>query len=190
MTMASAASGPYRITVEQFLAIEWDDSDVKAELDNGVIRMMAGGTGTHARVQGNVFAALFAKLRGTGCRPYGSDMGVRTHDLALRYPDISVFCGRDGSDNDRLQAFDDPKLVAEILSPSTRRRDMERKLPEYRALPGLGHILYVDPEAETVRLFTRTGPRAWNEAEFSDGEAIDLTEFGLTLSWSDIFGRD
>jgi Uma2 family endonuclease len=188
--MASAASVPYRITVEQFLAIEWDDPDAKAELDNGVIHMMAGGSAAHSRVQGNVFAALFAKLRGSGCRPYGSDMGVRTHDLALRYPDVSVFCGRDGPDNDQLQAFDDPKLVVEILSPSTRRRDVERKLPEYRALPGLRHILYIDPETETVNLFTRTGPRAWNEAEFSDSEQVELAEFGLTLLWSDIFGRE
>ena len=188
--MATAAPEPYYITVEQFLAIVWDDPDAKAELDNGVIHMMAGGSAAHSRIQGNVFAALFAKLRGTGCRPYGSDMGVRTHDLALRYPDVSVFCGRDGPDNDRLQAFDDPKLVVEILSPSTRQRDIERKLPEYRALPGLRHILYADPEAETVSLFTRTGSRAWNEAEFSDGEQVDLAEFGLTLNWSDIFGRD
>ena len=190
MNMATAASEPYRITVEQFLAIVWDDPDAKAELDNGVIHMMAGGSAAHARIQGNVFATLFANLRGTGCRPYGSDMGIRTHDLALRYPDVSVFCGRDGPDNDRLQAFDDPKLVVEILSPSTKRRDIDRKLPEYRALPGLRHILYVDPEGEIVSLFTRTGPRAWNETEFSDGEQIDLTEFGLTLNWPDIFGRD
>jgi Uma2 family endonuclease len=188
--MAIVVSEPYRITVEQFLAIQWDDPDVKAELDNGVIHMMAGRSAAHSRVQGNVFAAFFAKLRGTGCRPYGSDMGVRTHDLALRYPDVSVFCGRDGPDNDRLQAFDDPKLVVEILSPSTKRRDIERKLPEYRALPGLCHILYIDPEAETVRLFTRTGPRAWNEAEFSDADPIELTEFSLTLNWSEIFGRE
>jgi Uma2 family endonuclease len=188
--MASAASEPYRITVEQFLAIVWDDSDAKAELDNGVIRMMGGGSGAHARIQSRLIGTLFAKLRGTGCTPYGPDTGLRTHDLSLRYPDVTVYCGRDGPENDSLLAFDDPKLVAEILSPSTRRGDIERKLPEYRALPGLQHILYVDPESETVRLFTRTGPRAWNEAEFSDGEAIELTEFGFTLNWSDIFGRD
>jgi Uma2 family endonuclease len=188
--MASAASESYRITVEQFLAIVWDDSDAKAELDNGVIRMMGGGSGAHARVQRNVLTALANKLKGKGCSPYGSDTGLRTLDHSLRYPDVAVYCGRDGPANDRLLAFDDPKLIAEILSPSTRQRGIESKLPEYRSLPGLRHILYIDPEAETVRLFTRTGPRAWNEAEFSGGEVIDLAEFGLTLNWSDIFGRD
>ncbi len=188
--MATAAPEPYLITVEQFLAIVWDDSDAKAELDNGVIRMMAGGSGAHGRIQSRLIGTLFAKLRGTGCTPYGSDTGLRTHDLSLRYPDISVYCGRDGPDNDHLQAFDDPKLVVEILSPSTKRRDIERKLPEYRAVPGLRHILYIDPETETVRLFTRTGLRAWNEAEFSDGEQVELTEFGFALVWSDIFGRE
>lgn len=37
------------LTAEQFLDIEFP-SELKAELDNGVIRMMAGGSRDHARV--------------------------------------------------------------------------------------------------------------------------------------------
>lgn len=42
-------------TAEQFL--DTDLGEQKAELDNGVIRMMAGGTARHAQVSGNIFAA-------------------------------------------------------------------------------------------------------------------------------------
>ena len=64
------------LTAEEFLEIDFGER--KAELDNGVIRMMAGGTRRHARVQSNIVAALAARLRGTGCAPYGPDMGART----------------------------------------------------------------------------------------------------------------
>lgn len=58
------------VTTEQFLRMDFGP-DKKAELDHGVVRMMAGGTAAHARVQANVLALLRAALRGTGCRPYG-----------------------------------------------------------------------------------------------------------------------
>ena len=187
--MATAATEHYRVTAADFLAIIWDDSDMKAELDNGVIRMMGGGTAAHSRVQGNIFAALLTKLRGSGCSPYTSDMAVRTHDLGVRYPDVSVFCGKDGRENDRALAFDDPKLIVEILSPTTRKKDVQVKLPEYRALPSLAHIMYVDPDAETVRLLTRTSASAWNDAELQRGEDVALPALGVTLTWDEIFGR-
>lgn len=183
------ATNPRLLTVEEFLAIHWDDPDAKAELDNGVIRMMSGGSVAHARIQGNVQGALFLKLEGTACRPFGPDMGLRMHDLALRYPDVSVYCGHDGAENDCLQSFDDPWLVVEVLSPSTRKTDTEVKLPEYRAVAALQHILYIDPDVQTVRQLTRTGPRSWNDADRLPGEPIELETLGVTLDWNDIFGR-
>jgi len=83
------------LTAKAFLEIDFGEK--KAELDNGVIRMMAGGTVRHAQVQGNIFGWLRQQLRGTGCRPYGSDMATATHDFSIRYPDVSVFCGPRGS---------------------------------------------------------------------------------------------
>ena len=188
-----AAVQPRLITADEFLAIEWDDSDMKAELDNGVIRimrMMAGGNADHSRVQGNILAALRDKLRGTGCRPHGSDMAVLLHDYSIRYPDVSVYCGRSGKEDGQRTAFNDPKLVVEVLSPTTRRQDVERKLPEYSAMQSLDAILYVDPDEESVRLMTRTSNANWRSEDVGAGHAIELQALGVTLSWSDVFARD
>ena len=188
-----ASAQPRLITADEFLAIHWDDSDAKAELDNGVIRimrMMAGGNADHSRVQGNIFAALREKLRGTGCRPHGSDMAVLMHDYSIRYPDVSVYCGRSSEADGKRQAFDDPKLVVEVLSPTTRKQDLEIKLPEYSALQSLDAILYVDPDEESVRLMTRASNANWR-SEFVDvASDIPLQALGVTLTWSDVFARD
>jgi Uma2 family endonuclease len=188
-----ATAQPRLITADEFLAIEWDDSDAKAELDNGVIRimrMMAGGNADHSRVQGNIFAALREKLRGTGCRPHGSDMAVLMHDYSIRYPDVSVYCGRSGREDGKRQAFDDPKLVVEVLFPGTRRQDLENKLPEYSALQSLDAILYVDPDEESVRLMTRTSNANWRSEFVEPGKDVPLHALGVILSWTDIFARD
>jgi len=176
------------LTVEDFLEIDFGDK--KAELDNGVIRMMAGGTGSHARVQGNIISFLRTALRGSGCRPYGSDMGVRAHDLSLRYPDVSVFCGRDTPDNDALKTFDDPRMIVEILSPSTASDDLRIKLPEYRTIASIETILFVDPDTGTMRLLQRTGAASWTDAELPVGSDVPLPTFGLTMPNSEIFSRD
>ncbi|MEN2785664.1 Uma2 family endonuclease [Sphingomonas qilianensis] len=67
------------LTAEEFL--RFDFGDRKAELDNGVIRMLAGGTRRHAEVQGTIFGWLWQHLRGSQCRPYGPDMATRTRSV-------------------------------------------------------------------------------------------------------------
>ena len=178
------------LTVDEFLELEIELEGVpRVELDNGVIWAMAGGSAAHNRVQRNVLAALANRLRGTDCSPYGSDMGVRAHDLSLRYPDVSVFCGRDGPENDKLKQFDDPKLIVEILSPSTRRKDEDVKLPEYRAIPSLEAILYIDPDAEMVRLSTRTAGGGWRDFEIPTVEDVILSSLDIALTRAEIFAR-
>ncbi len=190
MATAPAPDDYYHITAEQFLAIQWDSSDVKAELVAGVVRMMSGGTAAHSRVQRNIIIALGNRLRGSGCSPHGSDMAVKTAYDAVRYPDVSVFCGKDEPDSDRIQAFDDPKVLIEILSPSTRTGDLAEKLREYRTLASLEHLLFVDPATETVRHLARTGMSSWNDAELDVGSDVDLCAFGGVLTHDDIFARN
>ena len=184
-----ATISPRPITVDEFLAIRWDDPDAKAELDNGVIRMMAGGDLDHSRVQGNVFGLLFNALEGTPCRPHGSDMGVAVHDVSFRYPDVSVVCGEDTPELGGEQLERSPRLVVEVLSRTTRDIDLGVKLAEYRAVGSLDHILLIDPKAQTTRLLTRTGPRAWNDTELAVGEDVNLSALGVTLKQANIFRR-
>ena len=176
------------ITVEEFLEIEFPP-DTKCELDNGVIRMMAGGTVRHAELQGNVFNLLRNKLRGSGCKPFGSDLGVKTSDMALRYPDVTVLCG-DRSNDGEAKAVDDPRMIVEVLSPSTRALDLGVKLQEYRAISTVMTVLLVDPTTETARLIERTGPAAWTDQDFAGGEDVSITDLGITLPHAEIFARD
>lgn len=176
------------VTAEEFL--DFDFGDRKAELDNGVIRMMAGGSARHARVQGNIFASLYASLRGTGCTPYNSDMATRTHDLSIRYPDVTVFRNHDGSDDDDKKAFPDPRVLFEVLSASTSRTDLKVKVPEYKALPSVDTIVLVDIAAERVRVIQRTGRDDWAEHGYDVPTDVVLPSLGVTVAHAEIFARD
>lgn len=176
------------LTADEFLAIDFGEK--KAELDNGVIRMMAGGTARHARVAYNLLLALGTRLRGSGCTPYGADMATRTRDISIRYPDVSVFCGRDGPEDDDAKAFDDPRVLFEVLSAGTARTDLRVKLEEYRALPTVDTIVFVDIATERVRIVQRTGPQGWSDITHEDPADIPLPALGIALPHAEVFARD
>jgi Uma2 family endonuclease len=176
------------LTAEDFLDIDFGER--KAELDNGVIRMMAGGTLRHSRVQTNIIIALAPRLRGTGCAPHGSDMAVQTRGMSIRYPDVSVFCGREGSDHDTEKSAPDPRLIFEVLSAGTARTDLRVKLEEYRELASIDTIVFVDIAEERLRVVQRTGTNGWSDISYQEPTDVLLPSLDLTLTHEEIFARD
>jgi Uma2 family endonuclease len=193
--MASLVQTPLRdnpayrqVTVEEFLELELEQ---RAELIDGMIYMMAGGSRNHAAVSRNILVALSVKLRGSACQPFGPDFGVRTSPATVRLPDASVYCGLATAEEDlKAKLAGDPKLVVEVLSPSTRREDERVKLPEYQALAGVELILLVDPDADRVRLVERKGPESWSDDWLPKGAAVPLKALGISLTADEIFARD
>jgi Uma2 family endonuclease len=176
------------LTADEFLAMDFGDR--KVELDNGVIRMMAGGTGRHARVQSNILVALGVKLRGSGCFPLGSDMATRTHDLSIRYPYASVFCGHSDVASDDETAWTDPRVLFEVLSKGTARTDLRVKIEEYKAMPSVDTIVYIDIGDETLRIVQRTGPDSWTDENHREPHDVPLPALDITLTHAEIFARD
>lgn len=177
-----------RVSVEEFLAMDFGGA--KAELENGLIFMMAGGNEAHARIAGNIIAFLRPALRGSGCRPYGSDFAVRTGLDTVRFPDVSVYCRDFTTADDGKQLLGDPRVVFEVLSPSTSSHDQTVKLAEYRDLRGLDELVFVDPQTERVRHIRRTGPEGWADDWLPAGADLTLGSIGVTLPHAEIFARD
>lgn len=184
--MASLALDPAyrRVTVREFLVM--DLGEAKAELVDGMILMMAGGSARHAAIAANLIAALITRLRGSSCRPYGSDLAVRTGEESIRFPDVSVYC-RDDIVDDMHEAklLGVPRVVFEVLSPSTASNDQITKLAEYRRLPGLKAVVFVDSETERARVVDTAADRdsAWLPA----GSDLDLPVLGVSLPHTEIF---
>ena len=109
------------MSLDEFLAWERGQPE-RYEYAGSVVTMMTGGSAAHVTIALNLAMALRHALRGTGCRPFGSDMKVIANDTA-RYPDVSVTCHPVGDTDDNLSH---PVLVIEVTSPSTEREDRGR----------------------------------------------------------------
>lgn len=176
------------LSADAFLEIDFGER--KAELDNGIIRIMAGGTALHAQVAGNIFAWLRQQLRGGPCRPYGSDMATRTHGLSIRYPDVSVFCRPRTAADESAKAFTDPKVLIEVLSAGTARTDLRVKLDEYKALDSVETIVFVDIATERLRVVQRTALHGWSDVAHDEPVDVALSSLDVVLPHDEIFARD
>jgi Uma2 family endonuclease len=102
------------------------------------------------------------------------------------YPDVSVVCGQlelDPTDPKRHTALN-PRLLVEVLSPSTEDYDRGEKLEHYQQISSLQEVLLVDQGKRKVVVWRRTGSR-WTATEHADG-AISLA-IGCELSVSAIY---
>lgn len=178
------------ITADEFLEMDFG-SDKKFELDNGVIYMMTGGTEPHAWIQGNIHAWLRQQLRGTGCRPYGSDMALRIGDTDVRYPDVSIYCDQPPRDDlIGAKTLADPTVLIEVLSPSTATFDQGTKLEDYQSLASVRTIAFVDPVNELCRTLEREAATGWFDRKFSGTGGIVIPILNLTIPHDQIFARD
>lgn len=176
------------ITAEQFLAMDFG-TDRKFELVDGVIQMMTGGTETHAWVQNNITAWLRQALRGSGCRSYGSEMGIYIGPNDIRYRDASIHCGPRPEHGANVRALTSPVVVIEVLSPTTAQYNQGSKLEEYRAIESVELIGFIDPANELVRSVQRVKPGGWLDTMFAARD-LELTPVGLTVPHTEIFAND
>jgi hypothetical protein len=86
--MNSALPSP--MTLAEFLA--WEErQELRYEFDGIRPVAMVGGTVAHSVIQANLIAALRIRLRGSPCRPSGSDPEIEVAGR-IRYPDAFVVC--------------------------------------------------------------------------------------------------
>src|SRR6266481_2937947 len=133
------------MSLDQFLAWERDQPE-RYEYAGGVVTMMTGRSAAQVTIAMNLAFALRHALRGTGCRPFGSDMKVIANHT-VRYPDISVICRPVGDRDDHLS---DPVLIIEVISPSTEREDRGRRKFDYFATPSIRQYAIIEQDERGI----------------------------------------
>ena len=105
-------------------------------------------------VAGNLFIALRQHLAGSRCRTFMSDMCLQVAAAnSYFYPDVLVT----GSALDLASpmAKTEPKLIAEVLSPSTAAYDRGLKFSHYRSLPCLQEYVLIDLDTRSTDCFRK-----------------------------------
>ncbi|TAF57238.1 MAG: Uma2 family endonuclease [Oscillatoriales cyanobacterium] len=177
-------SDPLYIHPEDYLAGELA-SPVKHEYRDGEVLAMSGGTQNHATIILNLATALKLHLRGSGCRPFAENMKVQVRVAdAYYYPDIAVTC--DERDRQPEQHFiEHPRLIIEVLSPSTAKFDRDVKFADYRTLESLVEYVLVASDRREVEVFRRQESGRWTQQGYRSGEdegvRLESVDFAIGL---------
>jgi Uma2 family endonuclease len=153
---------------EEYLALE-RQAEERHQFVDGQIYAMAGETPAHSTVCVNITVVLGSQLRGKPCRIYSPNMKIRSSPAEHKplkgmfsYADLSVVCGEPRFHDQHRDVLLNPRLIVEVLSPSTEAFDRGEKFLRYRShLESLTDYLLVSTRLPFVEHFQRQSDGLW-----------------------------
>lgn len=135
-------------TLEDYFALP---DDVRVELIDGQFFEMRAPSLRHQAFCMEVSIPIrnFIQKKKGGCVVFAAPVDVQLDldDRTVVQPDIAVVCGREKLNKDRIMGA--PDFIIEVLSPSTKGKDMFLKLMKYRNA-GVREYWMIDIEKERI----------------------------------------
>ncbi|MBR8829708.1 MAG: hypothetical protein N5P05_001340 [Chroococcopsis gigantea SAG 12.99] len=161
-----------KMTVEEYLI--WSaQQELRYEYIDGDIFAMTGGSIRHNDIALNFYRTLYPHIRQRGCRINVADVKVRAAgNNRYFYPDLVITCHPE--DLKSTDFIEHPKIIIEVLSPSTEKYDRTKKLQYYRQIPSLEEYVLVNLEETEVEIYQRGENKMWMYSTYNDGDIIAL----------------
>lgn len=181
---------PRRVSAADYLRFERDSVE-KHEFHDGVVVAMAGGSPEHSLVIANAIRAVGNRTAGGPCRVYDSNLRVLiARSRRYVYPDVSVICGPvefDPNDEQRQTAIN-PKVIVEVLSPTSEAYDRGEKLRCYLDLPSLQEYVMVSQHVPAIETINRQQDGSWVLRVYEGTEAVArIYSIGIELPLAEVY---
>jgi Uma2 family endonuclease len=182
-----ASAEHQRLSVDEYLEFE-ASSEHRHEYIDGAVYAMSGASENHELIAGNLFAAIHGHLRGGPCRTYISNFKLRLQidqrDL-FYYPDVMVACVREGVSSHYLHH---PKLIVEVLSPSTESIDRREKFLSYKQIATVEEYALASQDSAQVTIYRRV--EKWAPRMYTGSDSVaTFQSIGLCLALGQIYER-
>ena len=186
-------------TEEEYLEFE-RNADERHEYLDGHLILMAGESDEHADISANLMGLLVSQLRGSPCRARTKDTKVRSgpRPTTVRrtkglysYPDIVVICGEPQHLDSHHDVIINPKVIIEILSPTTEDFDRRVKFSRYRMWnETLTDYLLVLQDQPFVEHFQRRENGEWVYYSYMGlGQQVPIRSIECVLPTTEIYDR-
>ena len=148
------------MSVEEYLALD-RAAEVKCEYHDGELFPVVAVTIEHGRVTANTIRRLSERLDGKPCRVLNSPIRVRVSPTKFVYPDILVVCGKIDVTDEAQDTLTNPKVIVEVLSPSTAGYDYGPKFALYRRLSSFEEYVLIAQDEPRVEVFRKNSDGQW-----------------------------
>jgi Uma2 family endonuclease len=178
-----------KVSYEEFLKIS-EESENRYEYIDGEIYLLASPFYAHQKAVREILSEFTSWFRGKECEPLASPFDVTLFksdkNINVVQPDILVFCDRENID-EKGRYKGTPALVAEVLSESTRSKDMVKKLDLYM-LSGVKEYWVVNTASQEVYIYVFKDSNIEEILTFKRGQKVESVTFnGLCIELDRIF---
>lgn len=158
-------------------------SEIKHEYIDGYVYDMGGASDNHNKISTNLLMELKSSLKkkGSACVAYMADMRLK-QSSKYYYPDVMVICSEDDKDKYNKTA---PVILVEVLSATTRRKDLTIKRFFYQNIPSLQEYVIIEQDHAEIQVCRRKDH--WQSYYYYLGEEIIFESIGVTVSVEDIY---
>lgn len=128
------------------------------------------------------------QLRDGPCRAYSSDLRLRVREAGVgTYADASVVCDPVERDPDSPTHVTNPRVVIEVLSPSTEEYDRDEKRLYYQKLASLREYVLVAQDRRCVEVFSRSDADGWTRSIHRAGDTARLASVGCEIDVDELY---
>lgn len=159
-------------------------SEVRHELVDGVAYAMAGASRNHEHIVQNLARLYGNHLFDSPCAPLGSNTLLKTPTGSMRYPDYMVSCEKEDTNE---QYIEQPTLIVEVISNSTRKTDQQTKRLEYINIPTLEEYILIEQDFVNVIVYRKRDQ--WRPTHYFLGESVTFESIELTVEVEALYHR-
>ena len=181
------------MSVEEYFELDDNTINGRYEYIDGEARLMVGGSAEHNRIAHNVYYALNQEFLSGPCTVFGLEMrtliGQKPNGKEqYYYPDVAISC--DVADRRRgNKLIRSPRIVVEVLSPSTEKSDRSTKLKNYQAVSSIQEIVLIDQFTQAAEVYRRDSEdgTTWSHVFYGPGQGIELQSVDVFIPMDEVY---
>lgn len=177
-----------KMSYEEFIEMT-KDSELRYELIDGELYFLTSPNFFHQKVIYRLISDFHLWFKDGKCQPLTAPFDVtlvKSNNINVVQPDIIVICDDENVDTEG-KYHGVPTLVLEVLSKSTRRKDLIKKLDLYMET-GVKEYWIVDPENKTVQLYSFNENKVTDCNIYKGNDTLISVQFkGLEIKVSKLF---
>jgi prevent-host-death family protein len=169
---AYSTGKPFRLSYQDYLKMT-GESNNRYEYIHGIIYLLASPVYIHQKIAADIFRSFAEWSADKKCKPYFAPFDVKIElddEKNVVQPDILVICDHNKID-EKGRYNGTPALVIEIMSDSTKTKDMTVKLDLY-ARSGIREYWIINPETGKTDIYTFTDGEIDKNFTYKRGEKI------------------
>lgn len=179
------------VSYDEFMEI-YEKSDLRMEFINGEIYILSSPNIFHQAILGNLHVVFKEFFKGKKCRTFLApfDVHFRKKDIDVpdvMQPDLIVLCDMENNINEKGRYMGTPTLTLEILSRSTRSKDMVIKLNTFLN-SGVVEYWIVDPDKKRITVYNFIDHQIDKMEIYKEGDTIRSSAFeGFSVDIAALF---